>query len=244
MSGYLTRMVAAAARPERRMRPFIGSIYAASQTDGDQGGHVIDEQVTVRAAGPAAIPTTERPVPRRETPPAKAGPAAAPSPSPEPRERLAPMPLQPSAPAPIAAPAAEARAPSPPRRPTQSLAPARTQQPAEAPSPPIGEPARIERTHLVKKWCEQPPEPAGAAAPQRSEIARPAPQSASTRPTSQPPRTRAQPVREAGEDVQIHIGRIEVIASPAAPAAPAPIRRPSRSTSLQDYLKHSGRRPR
>jgi hypothetical protein len=48
-------------------------------------------------------------------------------------------------------------------------------------------------------------------------------------------------VRAGSEEIQIHIGRIEVIA--AAPAGPrAAVPPASGSTSLEDYLKHrSGR---
>jgi hypothetical protein len=51
---------------------------------------------------------------------------------------------------------------------------------------------------------------------------------------------RREPTRSEPDDIQIHIGRIEVIAAPPpaprAPAAPA-----SRSTKLDDYLNGRGR---
>jgi hypothetical protein len=44
------------------------------------------------------------------------------------------------------------------------------------------------------------------------------------------------------DDIQIHIGRIEVIAVP--PAAPRPSKAPDRSLSLDTYLSRRDRRPR
>jgi hypothetical protein len=66
-------------------------------------------------------------------------------------------------------------------------------------------------------------------------------QPAQPRQQSSPPRETARTMRAEEPEVQVHIGRIEVLAvQPPAPTAPAPRR--ERTTSLADYLaKRNGR---
>lgn len=90
---------------------------------------------------------------------------------------------------------------------------------------------------------QQPEEPRGAASalPQRVEpLLRPAREA---RPPSAGPQLPAARNRVSQEpEIQVHIGRIEVIAAaPQTPRAPAP--RPNRATSLADYLAGRNGRP-
>jgi hypothetical protein len=215
MSGYLQRIVAAAARPERRIRPFVGSIYAPSQAS------LAEEDI-----GATFSETIARPAQREAERLAAVEPGAARRPNADaPAERRTAHEAE----------AIAAAAPSPLSR---SLASAADSAPQ--PMPPRAEVAITDRTRLVEHWRETAPEPATAAVgldrprPGPGPLARAAPQLS---------RPRAEPPRDPGEDVQIHIGRIEVIAPQPAPAQPAAPRAP-RSTSLQDYLKRGARRAR
>jgi hypothetical protein len=88
----------------------------------------------------------------------------------------------------------------------------------------------------------QPEEPRLAASPPLQKVAPLLPSAVAAMPPRAAPQLSRPQNRPAQEpDIQVHIGRIEVIA--AAPQAPrAPSTRPNRATSLADYLAgHNGR---
>jgi len=227
MSGYLQRMVAAAARPERRIRPFVGSIYAPSQAS------LAEEEVGVTFSETLARPTrreVDRPEPARRE--ASGPPAAV-----EARSARSATREMPAGGRPLRG--VETLPPASPDPPSQSPTP--LAEPAPQPLAAPIEGAVTERTRLVEHWHEAAPEPR-AGAPVSHDRLQPGP-GPLPRPAPQLPRPRAEPARDAGEEVQIHIGRIEVIAPQPAPTQPAAPRAP-RSTSLQDYLKRGAGRSR
>jgi len=244
MTGYLQRMAESALRPSRSIRPLLGSIFApadgatASQTPGL-------EDVFVSAVGPtpagrsSADTRPPSPAPRSTSSTSDAGPVA-------PYEPL------------IAEPARPAHEIEQPARqvPSDGLPPALRaarektepgddrlmQSPADATLP-----ARPAQTSLDVA------ETIGAAHPARA-IAR-APHSSKAwaeprAPAAFSPAKSRNPIRDIqatsrqGDDIQIHIGRIEVTAVRPAPA-PQPAARTRRGApSLDDYLKRrDGRAP-
>ena len=72
MSGFLGRMIAGAASPERRLRPFAGSVFSQASDRQAAGDFEISEEEVVRA--PAE--TAREAAPRGEAPVAAERPAA------------------------------------------------------------------------------------------------------------------------------------------------------------------------
>jgi hypothetical protein len=261
MRGYLQRLAASVSRPEPRLRPLMGSIFA---------GELREENVE----------EVQFPIPRRIGVEKVEGQITE-SVTPDPAGRLtrtAPMreagasrvDKSPHVPLPFAQQvenAPESDTQEPPR-----FAPLVPRQPAQAESPVLQSqeksPERLAKPHprpattTGKKELEEQAVPRETRVSFQPLVLRPivfeearmeTPQ-ASLQPVTarEPMRRRAiymahretperlatakESERTANEEIQIHIGRIEVIASapPAARVARAPT---NRSTSLEDYLK-------
>jgi translation initiation factor IF-2 len=254
MSGYLQRLVAGVAQPQSRLRPLVGSVFATDpSTPREEAPTILIADAPAEGAAPLETPSVENAAPL--APPA---PVREPVRSPRPSEGSHPTRL----PAPLGQTALDRRAgpEAPPSRPkAEPMSP-------QASAPTVGS---LPPRPSAEPWPDPaaPTEPTAAAAtaklPERlvttdwsgrleSSIAAPRTPSRDAKPDPLPPAVHRSPApaRQVGtgssgaseEPVQIHIGRIEVVA--AAPARPAAAAAPRRSTSLADYLKRGERRPR
>jgi hypothetical protein len=235
MSGFLQRLVAGARRAEPRLRPFAGSPFAA-----DLPAETHDEAVASgdppgpgptrapRGAGAervAEIASEEEPGPPVDGTPMARSPATG-----EPEARAAPTrdnPASEPAPRPVR-PDAQAIAAA--DRPSQQSPPARE---ARAPSSRSAAAERDDEDGFDSPRRFAPPllmarEPVSAAPPG---------------PVRREPERRLAEPPPSQDPIEIHIGRIEVIAAAPGPASAAPPV-PRRSTSLSDYLRRGDRRPR
>jgi hypothetical protein len=252
MRGYLQRLAASVSRPERRVRPLVGSIFA---------GELREESLVEEVQRPFAEQSTERaaqePV-ARVTPQAVRGPSEAIAKKPS--HALIPAPQQvqsspqPDTPEPpefallLPRPAAQAESPvlrvqekplerpaGPYLRPAEITAKQEPERPKVLSETPPGFQPLVLRPLIVEEAraeaTEARPQPAGTREPTRKTAIHMARQEPEERPAAA-----KEGERGASEDIQIHIGRIEVIA--AAPQAPrAAASATTRSTSLEDYLK-------
>jgi hypothetical protein len=251
MRGYLQRLAAGVSRPERRVRPFAGSIFADNlreETGKDARPQVVEQTAerVVREPGAHEAATIE---PARATRPVTPEPAGVSRPFAAELAHFAPL---------LPGKVAEAGSAESVGRPMEEAS-------RESPAPPDLQPKvrthkeELERRALLpgtqtdaERLVPQPlgfgegsaeagarlvPTREPAREPLRTVAAQPA-----RRGAQEPTAASRAPDRGAGEEIQIHIGRIEVIAvapQPARAAGP-----PSRKfTSLDDYLKRrDGRR--
>ncbi len=242
MSGYLQRLAMSAMRPERRVQPLMGALYTR------QPEEAIEEVATTivsraaspgirhlrsaidREAGPAISPSGSR---AEETAGRSAAvePLAAPMPE-EPRHRALL----------VSAEEVSVFASQGEERSERMESPARRmERPAEAKllvaMQPFVEHPTDSRAGIASKEEEADKEP------RTTRLRRPS--AGPVRPLAGPPAARPQtasPMRSGGDDIQIHIGRIEVIAVPPQHGAhPAPVRR---GPSLEEYLQGRDRRSR
>ncbi|HKB14331.1 MAG TPA: hypothetical protein VKD69_26880 [Vicinamibacterales bacterium] len=224
MSGYLQRLVNTAAGRADAVHPRIGSIFSPPRGDASSPLRFVEE---------SEIVTPAQPGPNRQTSSADVSDA-------EPPRRVTREPVY----APLL-PAAEApsRDAAPPETPasrtvltggTEPVAvrvlpadePPRKGHDAATETPIAPEPARLADDPL-RSWTNAN-RTGGVAArfAERRRISR-----------EQTDRTARQP-----DDIEIHIGRIEVVAVP--PAAPRPQKAADRSLNLDEYLSRRDRRPR
>jgi hypothetical protein len=253
MRGYLRRALESARGAEQRLKPLTGSVYAGNARRPEFRGLSWGEETEFLRAAPGApvrgVPSetqsvwaaVDPPPPPRHEPGAAFSESGRDFGQPQPTTsdhlpRVLPQPLLAQLPgrAPEALRVEFAPASSPfaaPVRPgiatPASAVPAGPRPEARGTSP-----ASEERLLPVPSSPESAPAP--AIKPQ------PAPPLLPVRVATRPPAAAAQlsnQARRAAEepDIQVHIGRIEVIAAtPPPPRAPAA--RPNRSTSLADYL--------
>lgn len=240
MKGYLQRLAASVARPAPALHPLVGSLFGATPPGAFAGDGARDEgETTAAASAPSPVAPMQRFAPLRSGPVAELPFDGSPNES-----LLAPAPARADLgdePAPVVPPTAFVR-------PDSALAD--TQGPREAPAQSmeptilLAAPETPEPARLVPAWQSHEPQPAPA---RMSELR--------TLPVATPPATPPhEPLRRAAPaagalhrtsaaappEIQIHIGRVEVVATAPAPVRPAgpPARR---ATSLDDYLKrHNG----
>jgi hypothetical protein len=257
MKGFLQRIAAAAIRPEPRLKPLVGSIYA-----GDPGMDFAEEKPSLvleppLASGPqASLQTAAERVETRVTH----------RHAHEPSPRELPVHHEPLIAMPQHFPPSLASVVTQLTAPRQSVpAPATSRQTVPAPATQTPEHSGFKRAaaesvattslaathsgpteeHSLPLPAIPPPDSASQQSERRLEqfmpiaTRRELPQlAASTAKQPIPQLALAQKAAQAntGEEIQIHIGRIEVIAVPqSGTAAPASSR--SRATSLDDYLK-------
>jgi hypothetical protein len=241
MRGFLQRIAATAMRPEPRLKPLVGSIYA-----GEPGMDFVEEKPSPRLDLPHEIgaQTPSQPAPgqikthithapepsRRETPVHDEPLIAMPHPFPP---SLASVVSQ------LVLPKQTVLVPNPyvPERNGSKGTVAASGVSTALPAQRSGRTEEHSQS-LATISASQPSEqrfaqfmPAGT----RRELPQPAPSTAKKHiPQLASGKTAAQ--ANTSEEIQIHIGRIEVIAvPPPGTAAPAPSR--SRATSLEDYLR-------
>jgi hypothetical protein len=245
MTGYLQRMAENARSPGRSIRPLLGSIFApadgatASQTPGL-------EDVLVAADGPAAAarPSADTrppsPAPRSISSTSDAGPVVPYEPliaePARPAHKVEP--LRPARQVPSDGVPAAQRAVQDKAEPGDRL----MQLPADAVLP-----ARPAQTSLDVVETVGAAHPVGSIArPPHSSGAWAEPRAPAAFSLAKPrgPIRDVHPAARPGDDIQIHIGRIEVTAVRPAPA-PQPAARTRRGApSLDDYLKRrDGRAP-
>jgi hypothetical protein len=265
MSGYLGRMLWATARGEHQLHPFAGSIYGdrstaaeqsnlpnlgeARQTGEDQELLEIERTVLSRVpSARAAKPQAEYPPPfleeyeplqprRREAEAHRPGAAA----------------LSGPARADLDAQGEQTTGREIQKRSARSDTSLKFNVSSEAVSDPAQSHAEEtrskagamhidgERSATATKGREATQTHGELIARERAQTMATTRQPAQPRQQSSPPRESARTMRAEEPEVQVHIGRIEVLAvQPPAPAAPAPRR--ERTTSLADYLaKRNGR---
>lgn len=215
MSGYLQRLVQTAAQPVQTVHPFAGSIYARGadyQSDG-----IESEESTIAArptTAPDAATSQQQHVPEYNSR----------------RDKAPPREYRPIAPVSVATFL-------PSEGETKAL-PSWQERPVQPPRP---------TANVEANDSEQPPAPVFAQTefhplmPQDAVVAEPrlasSPFRAETRASHDSRRPTA--VERVSDDIQIHIGRIEVTAvHPPAPRAP---KAPDRSLSLDAYLNRRAR---
>jgi len=225
VSGYLQRLVRTAAGSGGSVHPRTGSVYAPRREETPTALHAsTDTEQAPSDASPPHVGSVD-------------------SESPELAERAA----QQSVHAPLLRPW-----PGPHVRPVAAVSPVRTargddeqlgvadEEPPSSPEAPPHRTATVVRVpSLVTRVADDlfgPPAAAGVAAEARMRSARAAPAPRERHASSTPAAAR-QP-----DDIQIHIGRIEVIAVP--PAAPRVTKAPDRSPSLDAYLNRRDGRSR
>jgi hypothetical protein len=232
VTGFLQRIAAAAIRPEPRLKPLVGSIYAGEPSMDfaeEKRSLLLDPPRVVRRQA-SSQPAPERSETRnthpheqspRETPVRQAPSMATPQPS------LASVVSQLTAPKQtVPAPAAYAAElgesaffPAQHSGRTEEFSQPVATNPAASSASPRSE-LRLAQFMPIATHLELP-QPAASNA--EKTIPQLAPRQKATQSNS-------------SEEVQIHIGRIEVIAV-APPGAAAPPTSRSRSTSLDDYLR-------
>jgi hypothetical protein len=245
MKGFLQRIAATAIRPEPRLKPLVGSIFT-----GEPGMDVAEEKPSLLVDPPRGIrsPSPSQPAPeqietrithapepsRRETPVHDETSIAMPQPSPP---SLASVVSQLTLPKRTVV----AHNPDAPERdgfketvtasgastalPVQHFGRTEEHSHALATIPAASRPLQPSDRHIAQ----------GMLAGTRRELPQPAP---STEKKSIPQLAPRQTATQAStrEEIQIHIGRIEVITVPP-PATAAPATSRSRATSLDDYLR-------
>jgi hypothetical protein len=244
MSGFLRRMIAGAASPERRLRPFAGSVFSQASDHQVPGDLQMTEEVVV-----ASAETADENVPRRSRP-AVAEPAAQfgrateaarlplAAQSVTPATRMQPA-SQMHAVAEVAAP--RAQAPAEPR----IAAPSHGQE--SAPEEVTAQSLPREKSTPSSQSYEllvpgHTPAQGEAAAQKDAALAQAATSTAPAKTAWQNSRGPQQVTRQSVQppDVQVHIGRIEVVAVPPPAQQAAPSSR--KSTTLDDYLRQVGGR--
>jgi hypothetical protein len=235
VTGFLQRIAAAAIRPEPRLKPLVGSIYA-----GEPSMDFAEEKRSLLLDPPRVVrpQASSQPAPERsETRNTHAH---------EQSPRETPVRQAPSIATPQPFPPSLASAVS------QLTAPKKTVPGPAAYAAELGASAFLPAQHSGRiEEFSQPvaTNPAASSASPRSELRlaqfmpiaahlelpQPAASNAEKTIPQLAPRQKASR-SNSSEDVQLHIGRIEVIAV-APPGAAAPPTSRSRSTSLDDYLR-------
>jgi hypothetical protein len=265
MSGYLQRVTASAVRSQPRVHPFVESIFPASRREEPQA--FVFQANTQPGTQMAEVPSTKAftPVmPSNQPAPDSALSSDTAHPRPDPRPKLNPVesvstpatePPALSTPGSVAFPVATISAdgnvfqpllPHPGQRAQES----NTSLPALPATPAPG--SAVRSSSSSRAWIYESIVPQGVPMPSASAQG---PRPAETAKQDLPGRTphinshRAAapnaPVRRAPQsqtdEIQIHIGRIEVIAvpPPAPRAVPAPARK---ALSLDEYLGRNGGR--
>jgi hypothetical protein len=253
MSGYLQRLVARTVNPRGAIHPVVNPRFAPPRFGSQAESMTVEDTEPVAGARPesAAAPVAQPPEVRAES-------QSPPTPV-ESRQPAIPAESQPEAPA----PRASARPPRPDE--TETLRdPVQSFQPLVTPALPAASPAPGQSASLagwpapLRPGAFAPTRPLNPAAPapEARQDSAPQPAGGELHHTSegkpQPletmrrlaPAGEAQPAPVAPrepDEIQIHIGRIEVTAVPPKPAAP-PLKQPRKSLNLAEYLKRGDRR--
>ena len=243
MKGYLQRLVTSASRPERRVQPFVSALFAEvpREESMEQVRRLVVQPVTARVIHEPAgqIVQTEIKRPLNEESDNKLSDAS--SSFPIQSSRYTPMisrlsaerhetHLSPERPEPDVRETSNARGTQSDTFSEHPLQIKNLDTSSALPEDQVNSPRRAVQPLLVQ--TQQVQEKNGL----QNEIFRVQP--AAVRRNAQESGVAAKaPARNTSEDIQIHIGRIEVIAVPQA--APRVVAEPaSKSTSLGDYLKH------
>lgn len=240
MSSYLERLATSARTASTRIAPLVRPLYLAPPISPEPPGSSLerpDDERLARAPQPADEPMHVSRSPRLHLGGlhSPAPPDFAPLlPELRPPDVSAPPPAEGDHPALSSPPARPAAVRAASAAPGETPEPGRTSSPASRPGPVIAERgprlARDRGEDLVTSLV--PRAPRGATAPR---IADP-------RPAYTPPRTFGanQRARRGGDEIQIHIGRVEVVALAPPQPQPAPPPRERRALRLDDYLRSGG----
>lgn len=243
MSGFLGRMIAGAAAPEMKLRPFAGSVFAQAQAE-RQPMEEFAETVTEPAAAYAPRRQQQQlEVPEHE--PQSVATKFSIAATPEMRTQAVMPESRTQLVAKLAADVAVPRAQAREEHRTDEASPARGNLREEIYQPSVTQ----EKTSAVPQVHEllvpaslRPQTEVGALLmrPRRSDAA--AAQSSKT--LAQNPRDTRATANQPSQppDIQVHIGRIEVVAVPPAAAPQTKARPRANSTSLQEYLRQTGGR--
>jgi hypothetical protein len=245
MSGFLQRLASGVLHAQPAIHPAVGTIWSAAGMTGPGMGEPLATAEPFESSVEVRVP----PLPRRTDAPAP--PATQPS-----TQQPAQPQIQPERSAPVSESAVHKDAEQP------AIAEAVAFQPLVAspqrrvvsalpPAPQANANPQQSETIPPPRHQATSPEHAGAQPLHRIETARllvpappipvPAPAGARKAPSFLPPSQRqAQPAASLAEEpdsIEIHIGRIEVLAAPPRPAQPAAPRPARKSLDLGEYLR-------
>jgi hypothetical protein len=261
MSGYLERLASSVLKPAGAIHPMVGSFFAPPQYGRPADNVLLEENVTQTTVLPAVTPPGPLASPSSGPPGFVTETASSKGPSSEDDEKPAPVDRG----AARDHPRAELRARQNPAVRVESSTrllgeasvpddPAASRQTAATVAEPAAnlvgtaKPTRPEHPReAVVIGLYEPLLAASAGGPEVASISRDAsgspPPSAATAPQSSVARRNAGPGRPEPDEIQIHIGRIEVTAVP--PSVPPPPPKPApKSVSLEEYLQRRDRRAR
>jgi hypothetical protein len=234
MTGYLYRTAVSVLQPDAPIHPIVRPVFSSLESRESSDLPTLVEEGTVTAlVRPARASEAE--APPRSTPgllPEAAPAARSAEPRPERQEqRAGPAPARTGAPRRYSAPgwpATHVQMPAERARTTPVLAAPREEAAGSFDVPETESVAASQRRAASSAVI---PSPAAPGAIDRW----PVPLAAEPRPASAP--RRGLTTARDSEDVQIQIGRIEVMAVNAEPARPAAVRPPRKAVSLGDYLR-------
>jgi hypothetical protein len=255
MTGYLQRMAERALRPERAIRPILGSIFAPTGRAAASETSALEEDVLSSAVSPPA-PLRQPSLDAQSPPPLRRPSLDAQSPPPL-RSALsddrAATPNEPLV-APVADPAGEIEPLATARREPSTSLPAprsaaqgtdesgdRQMRPtAETTPSPRQMPSLVDNVETLL-----PAQPVDALVRlPRPADPRPQPSAAFGAANSRGPLRDGHPIAPDGDDIQIHIGRIEVTAVRPTPAPQPAAKNRRGAPSLDDYIRRrDGRAP-
>jgi hypothetical protein len=234
VSGYLQRLAARALNAREAIHPVVGSIFAPAATGGNQPSFILeeDEQMTV-APEPVAGSASTSPFPpsRADVKPVEIPPDA--------DELLVPPEQSPAPRQPAIVRPADASAQN-----DTAVEPNRAAQLQPEPIDTRGAPTVAPRFLRVAHSAGQTTSPrASARAANGAPRDVPAPaQDRQPRPVLAPALHHPPAPHREQDEIQIHIGRIEVTAVPPGPAGAPPARPPRTAPDLAVYLKKGDRR--
>jgi hypothetical protein len=255
MSGYLQRLASSVLKPTGAIHPIVGSLFAPPQYGRPADAFLMEEDVTAGTAlparmspGPLTLQSSWPPGSMTETSFSQGPDSGELEKSTSAGRGAARDPLRSELPArqkPAVPLLSSTRLPGKGREPAtvDQPAPSRVGPSREAARPP--RPEHLDEAIVIGVY--KPLLPEGARDPEVGSISRDAPSwslpAAATALRSSLSRPDAGPARHVPDEIQIHIGRIEVTAVPPAVAPPPPKPAP-KSVSLEEYLKRRDRRAR
>jgi hypothetical protein len=216
MSSYLERFATNARTPSTRIAPLVRPLYLPARSDPEPPGSSL-ARPEPESVAPSPLTVNRTPREAREARPHT--PAALTSPPPPAEPEFEPL-IPERPPSHVAAPPPVAPAETPALRPAAGEPPEPLPITGSRPDTADLRPGRIRR---------QPADSRSSLVPLTRSAPAP-PQALRTN----------QAERRAADEIQIHIGRVEIVALAPPPSQPAPPQRERRTLRLEDYLRSAG----
>jgi hypothetical protein len=214
---YLQRLAGSVIQPGEKVRPLVGSVFSANK----------GSQETDDFSSAAMTPSMS------ETPPPKAGPSS--------ESQRAPQTLLPQNQVVTTFTRKETRAAAHESSTPQPLLPTRQQLPAEARERPDEEAIASPQDVNSREAIYTPLIANNSAFSAQKSLADVPPSFSSPMNHEKQKAAASRTAEREPDEIQIHIGRIEISAVPQTPAAPA-TKAARKSSSLDDYLRRRDRR--